>query len=129
MDKTIKGRNGGILIPQVAGEKGKPGAGRTVNQFKAAILKHADGVKDKVELAGFLIIDGKVTKERVKVLVSFPAVDAVVIKMFKRAAKKGDVAAARWLSETGYGKQLNLSNDPDSPIGSGFVVAMPPNNR
>ena len=78
---------------------------------------------------GLLVVDGEVTGQRVKVSVRFPAAEAVVVKMFRKAARKGDVAAARWLSETGFGKTINLADDPDNPIGGGFAIVLPDNSR
>lgn len=73
------------------------------------------------------MVDGEVTGERVKVSLRLPAAEAAVVKMFRKAAKKGDVAAARWLSETGFGKTINLADDSENPLGGGFAIVLPDN--
>lgn len=129
MAKEVQGKNGGTLHPREKGEPALPGAGRPKNPFKEAIREQAEGGRSELVLEGLLVVDGVATSERVKVLVSLPAAEAVVVKMFKKAARKGDVAAARWLSETGFGKTINLADDPDNPLGGGFAVVLPDNKR
>ncbi|MCA0235469.1 MAG: hypothetical protein LCH81_03715 [Bacteroidetes bacterium] len=129
MAKQVSGKNGGTLMAQQPGDPGLPGAGRPKNPFKEAIRAQAEGGHTELVLDGFLVVDGEVTGERVKVQVSLPAAEAVVVKMFRKAAKKGDVAAARWLSETGFGKTINLGDDPENPLGGGFAVILPDNKR
>jgi hypothetical protein len=86
------------------------------------------GVQDVV-MSGYLVdADGNVTKERVQVSVTLPSVQAVVQKMFRKAGK-GDVPAAKWLTETGYGKSVILGEDQDNPLGGGFAVVLPDNGR
>jgi hypothetical protein len=128
--KKIPAKNGGYFLAQQKGSPGLPGAGRPQNPFRRAIEAHAAGVFADMEVEGFLVVDGQVTDQKVKVQVSLPSVEAVVARMFRQAYKKGDVAAAKWLSETGFGKTINLSNDPDNPIGGGgFVLLLPDNSR
>jgi len=130
MAKQIKGRNGGTLIVREKGDPvTSPNVGRKRNVFREAIQAVAEGGVQDVVLSGYLVDDdGTVTKERVKVSVTLPSVQAVVQKMFRKAGK-GDVPAAKWLTETGYGKTLNLGEDPDNPIGGGFAVVLPENGR
>lgn len=129
MAKEVKGRNGGTLYAREPGDPASPKVGRPRNVFRDAIQMVAEkGVQDVV-LVGYLVDeDGKVTRERVRVSVTLPSVQAVVQKMFRKAGK-GDVQAAKWLTETGYGKTLNLGEDPDNPIGGGFAVVLPENGR
>lgn len=127
--KEIKGRNGGTLNPQVKGGEGIPGAGRKVNPFKEAIEIQAKGGLE-LRLKGKLVVDGIATEKVVEIEILENGVDAVVRKMFRKAARKGDVAAARWLSETGFGKTLvHEAGDDGGGKGSGFVIVLPPNNR
>lgn len=129
MAKKVEGKNGGTLYAREPGEKPSPRSGRPRNVFREAIQLVAEkGVQDVV-LSGYLVDEsGKVTKQKVQVSVTLPSVQAVVQKMFRRAGK-GDVQAAKWLTETGYGKTLNLGEDPDNPIGGGFAVVLPENGR
>lgn len=127
--KEVPGKNGGTLTPLEKGDPALPGAGRKPNPFKEAIREQAEGGSSELVLEGFLVVDGVPTSERVKVLVHLPAAQAVVVRMFRKAAKKGDVAAARWLSETGFGKTINLADDPENPIGGGFAIVLPDNSR
>jgi len=129
MAKMNAGRNGGTLHSMEKGDPARPGAGRPKNPFKEAIREQAEGGRSELVLEGLLVVNGVATLERVKVLVSLPAAEAVVVKMFKKAARKGDVAAARWLSETGFGKTINLADDPENPLGGGFAVILPDNKR
>lgn len=124
-----EGKNGGTLRSMQPGDPALPGAGRKPNPFKEAIREHAEGGTTDLVVDGLLVVDGEVTGQRVKVSVRFPAAEAVVVKMFRKAARKGDVAAARWLSETGFGKTINLADDPDNPIGGGFAIVLPDNSR
>ena len=127
--KENEGKNGGTLKSMEKGDAALPGAGRKPNPFKEAIREHAEGGTTDLVVDGLLVVDGEVTGQRVKVSVRFPAAEAVVVKMFRKAARKGDVAAARWLSETGFGKTINLADDPDNPIGGGFAIVLPDNSR
>lgn len=129
MARKVEGKNGGYLLAREPGEAPSPRSGRPRNVFREAIQLVAEkGVQDVV-LSGYLVdADGKATGEKVQVLVTLPSVQAVVQKMFRRAGK-GDVQAAKWLTETGYGKTLNLGEDPDNPIGGGFAVVLPENGR
>jgi hypothetical protein len=127
--KENEGKFGGTLRSMEKGDPALPGAGRKPNPFKQAIQEHAEGGTTDMVIDGFLVVDGEVTGERVKVSVRFPAAKAVVVKMFRKAAKKGDVAAARWLSETGFGKTITIGEDPDNPFGGGFAVVLPDNKR
>ena len=80
----------------------------------------AESDSAEMELVGLLVDEnGAVTDQQVRVLVKFPVVESVVRKMYKKAAK-GDVPAARWLSETAYGKNVNLGEDEENPMPSGF---------
>lgn len=124
-----EGKNGGTLRSMQPGDPALPGAGRKPNPFKEAIREHAEGGRSELVLDGLLVVDGAATSERVKVLVSLPAAEAVVVRMFRKAAKKGDVAAARWLSETGFGKTINLADDAENPLGGGFAIVLPDNLR
>lgn len=129
MAKKVAGRNGGYLLARQPGEPASPKVGRPRNVFREAIQMVSEkGVHDVV-LSGYLVDgDGNVTKEKVQVSITLPSVQAVVQKMFRKAGK-GDVPAAKWLTETGYGKTLNLGEDPDNPIGGGFAVVLPDNKR
>ena len=129
MPNEIQGRNGGTLRPQKAGEPAPPGAGRPKNLFKQAIHDIAESEVLSVQLSGRLVEGGVVTSKRVTVEVEMPSVQAVVYRMYKKA-QAGDVAAAKWLSETGYGKTINLDAAGDGATGGGFAVIMlPPNGR
>lgn len=129
MAKKVSGKNGGYLLAREPGEPPSPKSGRPRNVFREAIQAVAEkGVQDVV-LTGMLVDEkGVVTKQKVQVSVTLPSVQAVVQKMFRKAGK-GDVPAAKWLTETGYGKTLNLGEDPDNPIGGGFAVVLPDNKR
>lgn len=128
--REIDGPNGGKLIVQEAGDPALPGAGRKKNPFREAIAAYADGGSEKVVLEGELLdSEGKPTGKRARVLVEMPGVQAIVVRMFRKAAKKGDVSAARWLTETGYGKNIQLGSDPDSPLEGGFALVLPTNHR
>lgn len=123
------GRNGGTLFPLQKGDPAPPGAGRKPNPFKQAIRAAAEADGTKIRVTGKLIVNEQLTDQVVTVQIEVSTVEAVVHAMFK-AAKKRDVAAARWLSETGFGKTINLANDDENPIGAGvFVVALPSNGR
>lgn len=108
---SVPGKNGGKLFPQQVGEPAPPNAGRKKNAFKEAIQRHGEGAATAIVTDGLIVekdAAGKsvVTNKRVRVQIHLPAIDAIVVKMFKQAAQRGDVAAARWLSETGYGKNI-----------------------
>ena len=122
--KLIPGKNGGTLHPQQAGQPAPPNAGRKPNPFKEAIRHHAEGVATTIITDGLIVekdASGKsiVTDQRVRVQIQLPSITAVVIRMFKQAAQRGDVAAARWLSETGYGKNIS-EEETLIPVFQGF---------
>jgi hypothetical protein len=123
-----RGRHGGTLLVLEKGDRLK-GSGRPRNPFKEAIRAAAEQWSEDVRLSGRRVVAGVVTDEIVEVVVSLPAVEAVVMKMFKKAAKKGDVAAARWLTDTAFGKTVNLADDPENPLSGGFAVILPANGR
>lgn len=124
-----EGRNGGTLLQREKGDPALPGSGRKKNPFKDLIQAHASDKALQMITDGYLVEGDQVTDKHVKVMISVSSAEAVVMRMFRQAAKKGDVAAARWLSETGFGKTINLADDPDNPIGGGFAVILPSNNR
>lgn len=127
--KEYAGRNGGTLWGLQNGDPAHPNAGRKPNPFKQAIRAAAEADGTKIRVTGKLIVNDELTDQVVTVQIEVSTVEAVVHAMFK-AAKKRDVAAARWLSETGFGKTINLANDDENPIGAGvFVVALPSNGR
>lgn len=122
--KAVPGRNGGTLHPQEVGKPAPPNAGRKKNAFKEAIQRHGEGAATAIVTDGLIVekdAAGKsvVTNKRVRVQIQLPAIDAVVVKMFKQAAQLGDVAAARWLSETGYGKNIG-EDETVIPVFQGF---------
>ncbi len=125
--KEIEGLNGGKLIVREKGDPAIEGAGRKKNLFKSVIQEMSEFNGAPFQIKGFLMENGEVTDRIVTIQTTIPAVEAVVAKMFKIAAK-GDVSAARWLSETGYGKNFSLGNDDDQ-VSGGFVVVLPSNNR
>jgi hypothetical protein len=128
MPKEIKGKNGGTLIPLQAGDPAPPGAGRKPNPFKHHIQELAE-TQTEIVLKGRLIgEDGSPTSSVVEVAVSLPGALGIVMKAYKSAAK-GDAQARKWLTETGWGKSLNLVGDPDSPLEGGFVIMLPSNER
>lgn len=126
--KQQPGAKGGTIYPREKGDPALPGAGRRKNPFKEIIQDVAEGGTLKMTVEGFLLVDGVVTNQKVLVQITLPAADAVVRKMFKKAAK-GNVPAAKWLTETGYDKTLKIGEDPDNPLGGGFAVILPDNKR
>lgn len=128
--KEIEGRNGGVLRAMEKGDAPLPNAGKKQNPFKQTIREVAEGGQNALTLEGYVINEetGEVTGQKVRVSVLMPSVLAVVYGMFKKASK-GNVGAARWLSETAFGKTVNLANDEENPIGGGFAVVLPPNRR
>jgi hypothetical protein len=126
--KRVKGRNGGTLLVLEKGDQSLPGNGRKKNPFREAIQAIAESESLEMTVEGRLIVDGVVTDDIVKVRISAPSAQAVVWKMY-REAKKGNVPAAKWLTETGFGKTVNLGEDPDNPLGGGFAVILPDNKR
>ena len=125
--KKTTGRNGGTLYAMEPGDKPPVGAGRPKNLFKHHIREMGDG--EPMDIWGIrLDVSGMETGERVMVRVKFPAAMAVVVTMYRRA-QKGDVQAAKWLSETAYGKNVKLGEDEESPLGAGFAVILPGNGR
>lgn len=126
--RAIKGRNGGTIYPFEKGQKALPGSGRPRNPFKETIRRLADD-GGFLDVTGVLLDgNGDATDQKVRVRVLFPAVEAVVRRMYKLAAK-GRVPAAKWLVETGFGRTVNLANDEENPIGGGFAVLLPDNSR
>lgn len=124
---SVEGRNGGKLYPQQAGKPAPPGAGRKPNPFRELIQQYSDeGLS--VELKGRLILSDGSLGDVVDVSVELPGAMAVVLKAYKKAAK-GDSAARKWLTETGWGKSLNLGFGDDVPTGGGFVLLLPDNGR
>ena len=126
--KEVPGRNGGTIMIMEKGDTPPAGAGRPRNRFKEHIRELSEGVTGLIVKAKLLDADGVPTGEIVTVEVELPGAMAVVVKAFKQAAK-GDAQARRWLSETGYGRTINLASDQDSPIGGGFVLVLPDNQR
>lgn len=126
MAKKVSAKNGGYLLLRQPGDPAVPGAGRKKNLFRAAIQELAEAEGLVALDAELLDAEGKPTGQMVRVAVRLPGVVAVVRKMYVRA-KKGDVAAARWLSETGWGKTVLLGEDEENPLPSGFrfIVEQP----
>lgn len=128
--KEVEGKNGGKLLAMQPGDKPPANAGRPKNPFKQYIRDFAETQEIEMVLSGIVLDDDdQPTGEKVRVLVSLPGAMSVVIRMYKQAARKGDVAAAKWLSETGFGKTLNLGQDEENPIGGGFAIVLPSNGR
>lgn len=126
--KIVSGFPGGQLHTQVAGQPGIPGAGRKPNFFKKHIQDLADGEVEIVVKGDLIGEDGARTGEKVQVAVTLPGALGVVVKAYKLAAK-GDAQARKWLTETGWGKSLNIGLDSESPIEGGFAIILPPNER
>lgn len=127
--RVIPGRNGGRLHPQEKGKPAPPGVGRKPNLFKECIRQVSESGEVFLDVRGHIVNPDGTLGEVVTVRAKFPAVEAVVRKMFKRAAK-GRVDAARWISETGYGKPtVMLGQDEENPLGGGFAVLLPDNKR
>lgn len=124
---SVKGRNGGVLYPQQPGERGKPGAGRKPNFFRAHIHELSDAPSEII-LDGHLVLDGVVSKEKVSVSVSLPGALGVVLKAFSLAAA-GDAQARNWLTETGWGRHVTHDIELDNPSDTGFVIVLPSNSR
>ena len=126
--KGIPGRNGGTLYPFQSGEPAPPGVGRKANPFRYHIQELAE-LETEIVLKGRLLdADGKPYGEPVRVSVSLPGALGIVAKAYRMAAK-GDAQARKWLTETGWGKSLNIGTDPDNPIEGGFVILLPDNKR
>jgi hypothetical protein len=123
-----KGKNGGMLKVQQLGDPALPGAGRKPNPFRHHIRELAETEQVVVLKGRLLDANGNPTGKLVKVAVSLPGAQGIVIKAMKAAAKN-DAQARRWLTETGWGKDVNLANDPDNPLGGGFVLVLPENKR
>lgn len=124
----IPGRRGGTLHTQEPGQPAPPGAGRKPNPFRHHIQELAESETDIVLKGRILDADGNPTGQMVKVAVSLPGALGIAIKAYKMATK-GDAQARKWLTETGWGKALNIGVDPDNPIDGGFVIILPPNER
>lgn len=128
MTKVIEGRNGGKLYPQERGQPAPAGAGRKANPFKQHIQDLAD-LDTEIVLSGRIVSeDGTRAETTVRVAVSLPGALGIVAKAYKLAAK-GDAQARKWLTETGWGKNVIVGNDPDNPIDGGFVIVLPSNER
>lgn len=110
------------------GDPGLPGAGRKKNLFKAHIREIGEKEGEWMEFEGEIMEKGKPTGEKAWFRLKMPAAMAVVVKMYKMA-QKGDVSAAKWLSETAYGKNVKLGEDEENPLGGGFAVILPANSR
>lgn len=129
MPRKVQVKNGGWFWAREKGEAPSPNSGRPRNIFKEAIRDVAEHSGKQVEVVGLLVdTDGNVTDQEVRVMIALPSVQAVVQTMFRRAAK-GNVQAAKWLTETGYGKSIQLGEDPENPLGGGFAVVLPDNGR
>lgn len=129
MPKEVEGRNGGTLLPLMKGDPGVPGAGRKKNPFKQYIQELADNPGPVVMKGELLRADGTGTGETVLVAVQMPNALEVVRKMYDRAARRGDVQAAKWLVETAFGKNIKLGEDEENPLSVGFAVVLPENSR
>ncbi len=126
--KKVAGRNGGTLNVREVGDKAPAGAGRPKNLFKAHIREIGEKEGEWMEFEGEILEKGRPTGQSGWFRVKMPAAMAVVVKMYKMA-QKGDVQAAKWLSETAYGKNVKLGDDEESPLGGGFAVILPGNSR
>ena len=131
--KTATGPRGGVLYPQQKGDPALPGAGRKPNPFRKLIQDWSEDDQSIIVKGKLLDADGHATGEVVDVSVKMPGTLAVVLKAYKLAAK-GDSQARKWLSETGFGKTINLEGlgggDADNPLGGGgFVLVLPNNGR
>ncbi len=127
--RVIKGyRGGGVLYPQEAGKPAPDGAGRKKNPFRHHIQELAESEQVIILKGRILDVDGNPTGKLVPVAVSLPGAAGVVMKAYKQAAK-GDAQARKWITETGWDKTLKLGNDPDNPLGEGFVLVLPSNQR
>ena len=121
--RAVKTERGGTLYPQAKGEPAPPGAGRPKNPFREAIRIASEASKP-VQLTGLLVVDGVVTDRKATISIVLPGADAIVEKAM-RQARKGDAQARKWLTETGWGKALNLGSDDENPLpltGFRFVV-------
>lgn len=124
----IPGRRGGTLHTQEPGQPPPLGAGRKPNPFKHHIQELAESNNEIVLKGRILDANGNPTGDTVKVAVSLPGALGIVAKAYRMAAK-GDAQARKWLTETGWGKNVTLGNDPDNPIDAGFVIMLPSNQR
>lgn len=121
--KKKRTANGGTLHIREKGDPAPPGAGRKENPWKFAIRKISEREDGHVLMDGILADkSGNSTGHKVKVFVQMPAVEEVIYTMFARA-KKGDVQAAKWLQETGYGRTIS-EDEKELPIFSGFTFIM-----
>lgn len=128
-EKEIPGRYGGKLKPMRKGDLPPENAGRKKNLFKEYVRQVAEQGEVWMEVRGQVVKEDGTLGEFVTIRAKFPAVEAVVRKMFKRASK-GSVSAARWVSETGYGKPTTfVGEDEENPLGGGFAVVLPDNLR
>lgn len=121
--RTVTTVRGGTLYPQEKGQPAPPGAGRPKNPFREAIRIASEASKP-VQLTGFLVVDGVVTERKATISIALPGADAIVEKAM-RQARKGDAQARKWLTETGWGKALNIGMDDEIPpqfSGFRFVI-------
>ena len=123
-----KGRNGGTLKVQQLGDPALPGAGRKPNPFRHHIRELAETEQVVVLKGRLLDANGNPTGKLVKVAVSLPGAQGIVVKAMKAAAKN-DAQARRWLTDVGWDKTVKLGNDEDSPLNGGFVLVLPENKR
>ena len=129
MPKKVEARNGGFLLARLPGEKPSSKSGRPKNPFREYIKELADD-SGPVILDGELLDEfGKLSGHRVRVAVAIPGALEVVRKMYLRAAKHGDVQAAKWLVESAFGKSVKLGDDEENPLFGGFAVILPSNSR
>ncbi len=119
---AVRGRHGGWLKPQKAGEPSRS-PGRRKNPFREFIRMAAEAEEDFSLLEGFLCDEnGKRTKQRVKVFVKIPKVAEIVYEQMKLAKKSVD--SARWLSDVGWGKPMMTNEEGDELplVGFKFVI-------
>lgn len=126
--RAIPGKHGGTLRPVSPGEPSPRGSGRKSNPFRSHIQELSEKEFEVVAKGRLLDEDGNPTGDLVPVSIVLPGALAVVAKAFRQAAK-GNASARRWLTETGWGKTLNFAEDADSPLGLGFAVILPDNER
>lgn len=126
--RQIPAKHGGFLIRREHGDAALPGAGRPPNPFKAAIRQLSEGGKVEVKLKGWLLNEkGEKVGEKRDLVVELPGVEGIVAKMFQKAAK-GDVHAAKFLSEHGFGK-LSVRDSDESSGDVSYAIILPPNQR
>jgi len=120
--KSVKGKNGGTLYPQQAGEPGhSPNLGRNKNPFRQHIQELAETAQTIILKGRLIGDDGSPTGKLVRVAVLLPGAYGIVVKAMKAAAKN-DAQARKWLSETGYGKMLDPESFASMPSNFTFIV-------